>query len=142
MWPWKSGERLCPRQSECVENTENRPVPSWRKQFIIIFIIILILRKHARVNTESSNLSLETYTPIVTVFLLSNNYLKNQIGIGSIVDLERLNSVLSFTPPFSVVKTKGQHYKEQTKITDHYQDLGQNCTVCSFLESLTKVRKK
>lgn len=60
-------------------NSENRHVntgPNVRKPFIIIFIVILILRKHARVNIESSNLNLETHTLIVTLFILFNNILK------------------------------------------------------------------
>lgn len=44
------------------ENTENRQAPSWKKQFIIVFVITVTLWEHARVNTESSNVSLGTYT--------------------------------------------------------------------------------
>lgn len=36
---------------------------------------------------ESANISLETNILIVIFFILLNNYLKNQIGIGSSVDL-------------------------------------------------------
>lgn len=51
--------------------SKNRQVqhPSERKQFITIFIIILILRKHAMVDTESSDLNLETYTLIIILFI-------------------------------------------------------------------------
>lgn len=52
-----------------------------------------------------------------------SQHLKNQDRYRLNCRSQTLNSVLYFTPTFSVVKTKGQYYKEQTKITDHYQDL-------------------
>ena len=65
-------------------------------------------------------------------FILANKILKTKIGIGSLVDYKGWIQFCIFL----AVKTKGQHYKEQTKTTEHCQDL----TVCSFLEPLTKVR--
>lgn len=57
-----------------------------RKQFTIIFTIILILRKHVMVSTGSSNLNLETCTLIVIRFISVNNILKIKIGMGLVVD--------------------------------------------------------